>query len=65
MMYHMKKNEENQITQGRKTIAGLAPKKMPPAAEYPEFLARLRAIYGDQFLKVSGAELIAKDRGEF
>jgi hypothetical protein len=56
MMYHMKKNEENQITQGRKTIAGLAPKKMPPAAECPDFFARLRAIYGDQFLKVSGAE---------
>lgn len=32
------------------------------AARRPDFLARLRAIYGGKKLAVSGAELLARDR---
>jgi hypothetical protein len=28
----------------------------------PDFMARLRAIYGNKSLKVSGAKLVAEDR---
>jgi hypothetical protein len=31
----------------------------------PDFLERLRTIYGDKMLKVSGAQLIAQDRSRY
>ena len=41
-------------------IARLVPENGRPAVEMPDFLGRMRAIYGDKVFKVSGAELIAK-----
>jgi hypothetical protein len=32
------------------------------ARQRPDFLARLRAIYGTRVLNVSGAELLARER---
>ena len=34
-------------------------------AQVPDFHERLRSIYGDKMLRVSGAELIAQDRNRF
>ena len=31
----------------------------------PDYLARLRAIYGTKMLKVSSAELLAEERGRY
>jgi hypothetical protein len=31
----------------------------------PDYLARLRAIYGTKMLKVSGAELLAEERNRY
>jgi hypothetical protein len=31
----------------------------------PDFVGRLRAIFGDQTLKISGAELIEQDRSRY
>jgi hypothetical protein len=31
----------------------------------PDFLARMRAIFGDRVLEVSGAELIRQDRDRY
>jgi hypothetical protein len=31
----------------------------------PDFLARLRAIYGATMLRVSGAELLARERNRY
>jgi len=53
--------EEVQITKRRKPIARLSPEpaERPPL---PDFLARMRANYGDQVFEVSGADLISADR---
>lgn len=57
----LRAGEEIQITKRKRAIAKLVPCRpaMPPL---PDFLARLKEIYGDRQLKVSGAELIARDR---
>ncbi|MGH9599743.1 MAG: type II toxin-antitoxin system Phd/YefM family antitoxin [Terracidiphilus sp.] len=49
------------VTKRNKVIAQLIPE---PAARppLPDFLARMRANYGDKVLETSGAELISEDR---
>ena len=56
------KGEEVQITKRRRVIARLVPEKAETAPELPDFLARLRSIYGDKILAVTGAELLSSDR---
>lgn len=53
--------EEVQITKRRKPIARLSPEpaERPPL---PDFLGRLKEIYGDQVFAVSGADLISEGR---
>ena len=58
----LRQGEEIQITKRRRVIARLVPESVEGAKELPDFLARLRSIYGDQVLAVSGAELISSDR---
>jgi antitoxin (DNA-binding transcriptional repressor) of toxin-antitoxin stability system len=57
--------EEILITKRKRVIAKLIPS--PPAASprLPDFLARLKGIYKNKPLKVSGAELVARDRGRY
>ena len=59
----LREGEEIQITKRRRVIAKLMP--CPPARppRRPDFLERLQAVYGNTPLKVSGAELIARERG--
>jgi len=57
--------EEIQITKRRRVIARLIPDGTESAKQVPDFLARLRTIYGEKVLPVSGAELIASDRSRF
>jgi len=57
--------EEIQITKRRRVIARLVPETLRSAALVPDFLARLHSIYGDKSLRVSGAELVAEDRGRY
>jgi antitoxin (DNA-binding transcriptional repressor) of toxin-antitoxin stability system len=54
--------EEIQITKRRRVIARLVPERAEGEKKMPDFLARVRKIYGDKVLAVSGAELIAWDR---
>jgi antitoxin (DNA-binding transcriptional repressor) of toxin-antitoxin stability system len=54
--------EEVEITKRRRVIARLVPERRRRAKKVPDFLARLRSIYGDKVLAVSGAELVAEDR---
>jgi len=54
--------EEVQITKRRRVIARLIPENVRLTAQMPDFLERLRSIYGDKMLPVSGAELISQDR---
>jgi antitoxin (DNA-binding transcriptional repressor) of toxin-antitoxin stability system len=56
------KGEEIQITKRRRVIARLVPEGRERQTEAPDFLARLRKIYGEKVLAISGAELLAEDR---
>ena len=53
--------EEVQITKRRRVIARLVP-ETTEGKQIPDFVARLRAIYGDTVLAVTGADLISADR---
>ena len=57
--------EEIQITKRRRVIARLVPESTQSAAATPDFLGRLRTIYGDKALAVSGAELVSEDRNRY
>jgi antitoxin (DNA-binding transcriptional repressor) of toxin-antitoxin stability system len=61
----LREGEEIQITKRRRIIARLVPEREPAPAEVPDFLGRLRAIYGDKMLDVSSAELLAEDRSRY
>jgi len=54
--------EEIQITKRRRVIARLVPESTEVAKKTPDFMARLRSIYGDKVLAVTGADLISSDR---
>jgi antitoxin (DNA-binding transcriptional repressor) of toxin-antitoxin stability system len=57
--------EEVQITKRRRVIARLVPDSAEVVRKIPDFLARLRAIYGNKVLTVSGAELVSSDRSRY
>jgi antitoxin (DNA-binding transcriptional repressor) of toxin-antitoxin stability system len=57
--------EEIQITKRRRVIARLVPEGPADVGQLPDFLARLRSIYGEKPLSVTGAELVAKDRNRY
>jgi antitoxin (DNA-binding transcriptional repressor) of toxin-antitoxin stability system len=59
----LSEGNELQVTKRRKVIARLTPER-DGKAPLPDFLARMRANYGDKVLEVSGAELISLDRDE-
>lgn len=61
----LRQGEEVQITNRRRVIARLIPERAEPTAEFPDFLGRLRATYGDRILPVTGADLIAQDRSRY
>ena len=56
----LREGEEIQVTKRRRVIAKLIPVEHSPIR--PDFHARLRALYGNNVLKVSGAELLAQER---
>ena len=57
--------EEIQITKRRQVIARLVPESAEVHPKMPNFLERLRKIYGERTLEVSGADLIAQDRNRY
>ncbi|MGI8746035.1 MAG: hypothetical protein ACR2NN_26335 [Bryobacteraceae bacterium] len=58
------RKEEIQITKRKRVIAKLPP-EAPFTGKRPDFLARLKKIYGAKMLGISGAGLLAKDRGRY
>jgi len=58
----LQEGEEIRITKRKRVVARLLPPATPVARRRPDFLARLRKIYGAKRLKVSGAELLARER---
>jgi len=61
----LRQGEEIQITKRRRVIARLVPEGTETPKEIPDFLARLRTIYGDKVLAVTGAELLSSDRSRY
>jgi antitoxin (DNA-binding transcriptional repressor) of toxin-antitoxin stability system len=59
----LRDGEEIQITKRRRVIAKLVPAPAAPDGRRPDFLARLRKIYGNKLQKRSGADLLAEERG--
>ena len=57
--------ESIEITKRRQVIARLIPERKAHPPQLPDFLGRLRAIYGNKVLAVTGAELIAQDRDRY
>jgi antitoxin (DNA-binding transcriptional repressor) of toxin-antitoxin stability system len=57
--------EEVQITKRRRVIARLVPESADVERKMPDFTARVRRIYGDKVLAVSGADLISADRNRY
>jgi antitoxin (DNA-binding transcriptional repressor) of toxin-antitoxin stability system len=60
----LRQGEEVAITKRKRVIARLVPER-PAKRVMPDFAARLKAIYGDRIAKVSGAELVSMQRGEW
>jgi antitoxin (DNA-binding transcriptional repressor) of toxin-antitoxin stability system len=58
----LRQGEEVQITKRRRVIARLVPENAQSHPQLPNFRARIRAIYGDKVLAVSGADLVSEDR---
>ena len=61
----LRQGEEVQVTKRRHVIARLVPEQSPVPPELPDFMGRMRAIYGIKKLKVSGADLVSKDRSRY
>ncbi len=54
--------EAIEITKRNQVIGTLTPANGPKKVEFPDFRARLKKIYGDKVLRVSGAEVVRGDR---
>lgn len=61
----LRQGEEIQITKRRRVIARLVPEGVEAMKKMPDFRARVRKIYGDKMLAVSGADLLAADRDRY
>ena len=61
----LREGEEVQVTKRGRVVARLVPPVPPASAKRPNFLGRLKKIYGNKLLKVSGAELLARERRRF
>ena len=61
----LRQGEEVQITKRRRVVARIVPEKQHAPRGLPDFMGRMRAIYGDQVLEVTGAELISQDRDRY
>lgn len=57
--------EEIQITKRKRVIARLVPAKPPAAVRRPDFLARLKKIYRGKPLRVTGAEVVSRERDRY
>jgi antitoxin (DNA-binding transcriptional repressor) of toxin-antitoxin stability system len=58
--------EPIELTKRKRVIATITPAAAPEGrAKMPDFLGRMRKIYGDKVFKVSWAEMLRQDRDRF
>lgn len=60
----LRAGEEIQVTKRNKVVARINP-PWDEQPEMPDFLARIRKIFGDKVFEPSTAELLAEDRDRF
>src|SRR5258708_25768824 len=61
----LREGKDVQVTKRKRVIARLVPEPVNAQPKMPDFMARLKKIYGNKVLKVSGAELIAQERDRY
>lgn len=61
----LREGKDVQITKRKRVIARLVPEPVQAHPPLPDFLGRMKKIFGNKVLKVSGAELLAEDRERF
>jgi len=61
----LREGQEIQITKRKRVIARLLPPEPPVPVEMPDFLARMKKIFGKKRMKVSGAKQLAAERERF
>jgi len=57
--------EEVEITRRKRVIARLLPPGEAARGKRPDFLARLKKIYGSKRLATTGAELLSRERSRY
>jgi antitoxin (DNA-binding transcriptional repressor) of toxin-antitoxin stability system len=57
--------QEIEITKRKRVIARLVPPTAPARSRRPDFLGRLKKIYGKKTLAISGADLLATERDRY
>lgn len=60
----LREGQEIEITKRKRVIAKLRPVQAK-SAKLPDFAAQMRKIFGKKKMKVSGAELIARERNRY
>lgn len=61
----LREGEEIQITKRKQVIAKLVPVRSKGAVQQPDFMGRLKKIYGKKRMKVSAADLISRERDRY
>ncbi|MFZ4396354.1 MAG: type II toxin-antitoxin system Phd/YefM family antitoxin [Kiritimatiellia bacterium] len=56
--------ESVEVRRHGKPVAVLSPRPRKPSVVRPDFLARIRGVYGDRVLATSATELVSEVRGE-
>lgn len=60
----LREGSEVQITKRRTVIARLLPEQRA-AKGLPDFLGRMKAVYGEELLPTSGADVVREDRNRY
>lgn len=61
----LRQGEEVEITKRHQVIARLVPEQTARSRRLPDFLGRLKGIYGERVLKVTGAQIVSRDRDRY
>jgi antitoxin (DNA-binding transcriptional repressor) of toxin-antitoxin stability system len=61
----LRQGEEVEITKRQQVIARLVPEQTARSRQLPDFLGRLKKVYGERVLKTTGAEIVSRARDRY
>lgn len=61
----LQEGEEIQITKRKRVVARILPPEPAKVVERVDFMARLKATYGDRVMDQSSAQLLAQERDRY